>query len=157
MPKVTLSGALHGDYVVREARPDGTLVLVPMMSENANGLPGDGTGTTPDEPVALVAGDDRALVAPGLAAVLQDAVTQAVRLRYGYLGSEHLLLALANVRSGLASDVLVTFGVSAPRVAKIIQEIVPPGTEDHDYRELPFTPRARDASPLRRTKPWGSA
>ena len=46
--------------------------------------------------------------------VLELALRQSLRLRHGYIGTEHILLALVDEGEGLAAAILVKKGVSLP-------------------------------------------
>ena len=46
--------------------------------------------------------------------VLELALRQSLRLRHGYIGTEHILLALVDEGDGLAAAILVKKGVSLP-------------------------------------------
>jgi ATP-dependent Clp protease ATP-binding subunit ClpC len=63
-------------------------------------------GATPDEPAAF---PDAGLT-PRARTVLSLAVDEAQRLHQDYVGTEHLLLALAREGEGLAAGILRTFG-----------------------------------------------
>lgn len=82
---------------------------------------------------------------PGLSEAASDVVGRAVeeaRLRHHrYLGTEHLLLALA-ADEGLAGSTLKRFGVSPERVTEQIQRIIGPG-HSADSATLGITPRTK--------------
>jgi hypothetical protein len=74
-------------------------------------------------------------------AVIGRAVDEARTLRHRYLGTEHLLLALAS-DDGLAGTTLSRLGVSPGDVAEQIQRIVGPG-HSTDSATLGITPRTK--------------
>ncbi|HSQ55735.1 MAG TPA: Clp protease N-terminal domain-containing protein [Gemmata sp.] len=72
---------------------------------------------------------------------------QAHRFRHEYIGTEHLLLGLIEVRDGIASRVLNQCNISIVSVREQVERIVqhgPGGAPDSSGR-LPFTPRAESA------------
>ena len=73
---------------------------------------------------------------------LNQAVNAAETLGHTYIGSEHLLLGLCRVGSGVAAAVLNKNGVTSEKIEKLIIETIGSGTPttlSPDY----FTPRAR--------------
>ena len=84
---------------------------------------------------------------PGLSEAASDVVGRAVeharRLHHRYLGSEHLLLALAS-DDGLAGSTLEHFGVSLEGVTEQIERIIGPG-HSADSATLGMTPRTKRA------------
>ena len=59
--------------------------------------------------------------------VLKIAKTVARELRHPYIGTEHLLVGLKKVYTGVAGQVLALNGVSEENIRKIIDELVSPG------------------------------
>ena len=59
--------------------------------------------------------------------VLKIAKTVARELRHPYIGTEHLLVGLKKVYTGVAGQVLTLNGVSEENIRKIIDELVSPG------------------------------
>ena len=59
--------------------------------------------------------------------VLKIAKTVARELRHPYIGTEHLLVGLKKVYTGVAGQVLALSGVSEENIRKIIDELVSPG------------------------------
>ena len=59
--------------------------------------------------------------------VLKIAKTVARELRHPYIGTEHLLVGLKKVYTGVAGQVLALHGVSEENIRKIIDELVSPG------------------------------
>ena len=56
--------------------------------------------------------------------VVQGAQEQARQLGHGYIGTEHLLLAILSLDGGIARDLLIEAGVSADSVRRAIQREV---------------------------------
>jgi hypothetical protein len=78
------------------------------------------------------------------AAVLTAAATQARRLGHGYVGTEHMLLALFESAESLAARVLSDAGITQARVEEQVIALVEPGT-GLVTGELSVTDRAADA------------
>ena len=76
--------------------------------------------------------------------VLSRCQTEAHRLGHGFVGTEHILLALFEVPEGLAHRVLDEMGIAKPMVDKRVGELIKQST-DFDEGKLPFTPRAKAA------------
>ncbi len=73
---------------------------------------------------------------------LNQAINSASRLGHTYVGSEHLLLGLLRVGSGVAATLLNKYNVTAEKIEEIIQFEIGTGTPTKlspDY----FTPRAK--------------
>jgi ATP-dependent Clp protease ATP-binding subunit ClpA len=68
--------------------------------------------------------------------------TEAHRLGHGFVGTEHILLALFDVPDGLAMRVLDEVGVSKPMVEEQVLALIKPMSATESGR-LPFTPRAK--------------
>ena len=69
---------------------------------------------------------------------------EARGLNHGYIGTEHLLLALMNEGEGIAARVLSEHGVVLTALREQVREIIgggvtPPSPGDH----IPFTPRSK--------------
>ena len=77
-------------------------------------------------------------------AVVSRSETEAHGLGHGFVGTEHILLALFEATDGLAKNVLDGEGISKPMAKEHILALVQRGTasEDEDGK-LPFTPRAK--------------
>lgn len=58
--------------------------------------------------------------------VIIEAENNSERLRHGYIGTEHLLLGLINVKDSVASKVLVSAGITFKEVEKLIEEQIAP-------------------------------
>src|ERR1700733_3416835 len=74
--------------------------------------------------------------------VLREAESEAHRLGHGFVGTEHILLALFDVPDGLAMRVLDEVGVSKPMVEEQVLALIKPMSATESGR-LPFTPRAK--------------
>lgn len=75
--------------------------------------------------------------------VLKSAGDAAADLEHSYIGTEHILLGLAEVHEGVASIVLKNHGVTADRLIDLIDQLIAPvrpvGVTDPGI----FTPRAK--------------
>jgi Clp amino terminal domain, pathogenicity island component len=60
---------------------------------------------------------------------------------HGYIGTEHLLLALYSEPDAIAGKILLAHDITAAAVTAAVREIVPDGDEAY-HGEPPFTPRA---------------
>jgi hypothetical protein len=74
--------------------------------------------------------------------VLVQSEEEAQRLGHGFVGTEHLLLALFESPDGLAAQLLGEAGITRPMVEAQIVALIKPGTASEE-RKLPFTPRAK--------------
>ena len=73
---------------------------------------------------------------------LNQAINAASQMGHTYVGSEHLLLGLLRVGSGVAASVLNKYGVTADKIEELIRTNIGTGTPTKlspDY----FTPRAK--------------
>lgn len=73
---------------------------------------------------------------------LNSAISSAQKLGHTYVGSEHLLLGLLNIGSGVAAAVLNKSGITAEKIEELIKKDIGFGTPTKlspDY----FTPRAK--------------
>jgi hypothetical protein len=82
--------------------------------------------------------------APDARQVLAGAEAEARAMRHGYIGQEHLLLALLGTEEGPVAAILGQFGVSAGKIREAVVALVPPGTRVPEG-ELPLTPRLKQA------------
>lgn len=76
--------------------------------------------------------------------VLARAREHAIRLRHTYVGTEHIVLGLAD-EGGAAGAVLERLGIPAEAVGERVREAVREGTEEAPPGELPYTSLARKA------------
>jgi Clp amino terminal domain, pathogenicity island component len=80
---------------------------------------------------------------PQARAAMVAAQTAARDRRHEWIGTEHLLLGLvANDDGNVAQQALAQLGVNRATVERLVDELVPPGTEPVS-RHIPFTPRAK--------------
>jgi hypothetical protein len=74
--------------------------------------------------------------------VLSQSELEAHRFGHGFVGTEHILLALLEVADGLAVRVLGEVGISKSMAEDHILALIKPGTASEEGK-LPFTPRAK--------------
>ena len=74
--------------------------------------------------------------------VLSQSETEAHRLGHGFVGTEHILLALFDVPGGIALKVLHGAGISKSIVEEQVLELIKRTTASEEGK-LPFTPRAK--------------
>lgn len=74
--------------------------------------------------------------------VLMQAREEALLLRHGYVGTEHILLGIGNEGAGVAHDVLAHFGISHEAIRAGVLGSVKQGTGAH-VGDLPYTSRAK--------------
>jgi hypothetical protein len=74
--------------------------------------------------------------------VVSGSETEARNLGHGFVGTEHILLALFEVADSLAIKVLDEIGISKSMVAEHVAEIITRATPAGEAK-LPFTPRAK--------------
>src|SRR5580698_9325434 len=74
--------------------------------------------------------------------VLVNSETEAHRLGHGFVGTEHILLALFDVAESLALSVLDEVGVTKAAVEGRVVQLIKTATPSEGGR-LPFTPRAK--------------
>ncbi|MBD3286007.1 AAA domain-containing protein [candidate division WOR-3 bacterium] len=86
-------------------------------------------------------GTEQIYLAPRLKRVLDRAAQEASRLKDEYIGTEHMFLALAEEREGLAARLLADFGITTDKIYKALQKIrgtqriTSPDAESH-YQSL---------------------
>ena len=74
---------------------------------------------------------------------LNQAISSACRMGHTYVGSEHLLLGLLKIGSGVAASVLNRFDITSEKIEELISINIGAGTPTKlspDY----FTPRAKN-------------
>ncbi len=59
-------------------------------------------------------------ISPNLNRVLENALKQADRLKDDYVSTEHLLLALAEIKDTAAQEILATQGITTEKVLKVL-------------------------------------
>jgi len=87
-------------------------------------------------------------LAPAARESLELAPDEARRFHHDFVGTEHVLLGLAQSQSGVVSNVMRRLGVSAPAIRVEIEKIVSSGPAHDLPIRIPFTPRARKALQL---------
>jgi len=75
--------------------------------------------------------------------VLAMAREEAVRMKYGYVGTEHILLGLIREGEGVAATVLQNLSVELDDLQQVIEENVPQGNVDNPGPDLPYASRAK--------------
>lgn len=101
-----------------------------------------GKGITPSELAARFRDGQFELFTMRARRVLTLAQEEALRLRHGYIGTEHLLLGLVHENGGVASQVLSNLGVEVERVRQAVEAIVSPGTQAVEGEPV-LTPRTK--------------
>lgn len=80
--------------------------------------------------------------------VIQAAREEAILLNHDYLGTEHLLLALAKQSDCIAAIVISQVGLNADDIEREIRELVEPGPSKVSASEIPFSVHAKTAMEL---------
>src|SRR6266516_4086287 len=76
--------------------------------------------------------------------VLQAAREEAARLRNGFVGTEHLLLALVRDRGGVAQRVLLSFQADREGIRRAVESKLKPGESAiAERQDLPYTSSAK--------------
>jgi len=75
--------------------------------------------------------------------VMSLANKEGVRFNHDYVGTEHVLLGLIRVGTGVAAHVLRNLDVDSRSIRLEVEKMVPPGPETVTMRQLPLTPRAK--------------
>ena len=91
---------------------------------------------------------------------IQIAKRIAKELKHPYVGTEHLLLGLGKVSSGVAAQALAANGVTEENVRRVIKELVSPVEQGHVIAHPEISPRLEyildiaqeDAAHLRSTE-----
>jgi ATP-dependent Clp protease ATP-binding subunit ClpC len=78
---------------------------------------------------------------PRAARILELARKEAVRFNHNFVGTEHVLLGLLELGSGVAVNVLQNQGLHTDVVRKEIEKQIGAGPEQHIIGHIPFTPR----------------
>lgn len=73
--------------------------------------------------------------------VLRIAKTTAKELNHPYVGTEHLMIGLRKVYTGVAGQILASNGVSEENILKVVDELVTPGTAVMVETEPQMSPR----------------
>ena len=80
--------------------------------------------------------------------VLDLANKEAIRFNHDYVGTEHILLGLIRVGTGVAAHVLRNLNVDSKMIRMEVEKTVPAGPETVTMGRLPFTPRAKKVCEL---------
>ncbi|HET8708676.1 MAG TPA: Clp protease N-terminal domain-containing protein, partial [Candidatus Saccharimonadales bacterium] len=80
-------------------------------------------------------------VSPRVKAVLEDAFQVARELGHGYIGPEHLLIALADENEGMAGDVLRKYGLTPQALRQKTVTVVGKGAKDGRMEHKSTTPK----------------
>jgi ATP-dependent Clp protease ATP-binding subunit ClpC len=75
--------------------------------------------------------------------VLQLAGQEAERLQHDFVGTEHLLLGLIALGSGIAVNVMVRHGFTLDAVRAEVERYVGKGPEEIVRKPIPYTPRTK--------------
>ncbi len=76
-------------------------------------------------------------------AVMQIADRQAQQLNHPYIGTQYILLAIAEHGTGVAATVLTSLGIDVPQIPSIVCSIFEQGSDRESIGRLPQTPRAK--------------
>ncbi len=105
-----------------------------------------GTEKEPDE------GQVEVTVSPRVKSVLENAFQIARELGHGYIGPEHLLIALAEEDEGMAGDVLRKYGLTSQALRQKTVKVVGKGAKEGRVESKSTTPQldkySRDLSKL---------
>ena len=108
-----------------------------------------GTEKKPDE------GQVEVTVSPRVKSVLENAFQIARELGHGYIGPEHLLIALAEEDEGMAGDVLRKYGLTSQALRQKTVKVVGKGAKEGRVESESTTPQldkySRDLSELARS------
>lgn len=108
-----------------------------------------GTEKKPDE------GQVEVTVSPRIKSVLENAFQIARELGHGYIGPEHLLIALAEEDEGMAGDVLRKYGLTSQALRQKTVKVVGKGAKEGRVESESTTPQldkySRDLSELARS------
>ena len=108
-----------------------------------------GTEKKPDE------GQVEVTVSPRIKSVLENAFQTARELGHGYIGPEHLLIALAEEDEGMAGDVLRKYGLTSQALRQKTVKVVGKGAKEGRVESESTTPQldkySRDLSELARS------
>ena len=77
--------------------------------------------------------------------VMQLANQEAIRFNHENIGTEHILLGLVKVGSGVAAEVLKNLGVDLRRIRLEVEKIVQSGPDMVTIGKLPWDPRTKNA------------
>tara|TARA_B100000003_G_scaffold207487_1_gene225170 strand:- start:65 stop:2521 length:2457 start_codon:yes stop_codon:yes gene_type:complete len=74
--------------------------------------------------------------------ILKHAKEDAIRLGHSYVGSEHLLIGLLKIRSGISSKIFELYDIDIESVIKMIEDIINTSESTMTLGHLPLTIRA---------------
>jgi len=77
-----------------------------------------------------------------LQAILKYAKEDAIRLGHSYVGSEHLLIGLLKIESGISSKIFELYDIDIESVIKMIEDIINTSESTMTLGHLPLTIRA---------------
>lgn len=99
-------------------------------------------------------GQVEVMVSPRIKAILENSFRVSQELGHGYIGPEHLLIALANEEEGMAGDVLRKYGLTAEALRQKTVKVVGKGAKEGRVESKTNTPQldkySRDLSRLAR-------
>jgi ATP-dependent Clp protease ATP-binding subunit ClpC len=78
---------------------------------------------------------------PRAARIFELARMEATRFKHNFIGTEHVLLGLLELGSGVAVNVLKNHGLHTDVVRKEIEKQIGAGPEQQIIGHIPFTPR----------------
>ena len=67
----------------------------------------------------------------------------ALSFHHDYIGTEHMLLGIVQVGSGVAASALESLGVDRGQIRRQVEERMSPGLAPVTQGQLPFTPRGK--------------
>jgi ATP-dependent Clp protease ATP-binding subunit ClpC len=70
---------------------------------------------------------------------------EAARLNHNFIGTEHVLLGLLKLESGVAANVLRRQGVDLKKVRASVEELIRRAPDERILKPIPFTPRVKAA------------
>lgn len=73
------------------------------------------------------------------------ACDEAHALRHGYVGTEHLLIALADENSSIAVTILRSFGLDQRQIRAEVERLIPPSDKESRHRKLPLSSACKKA------------
>jgi len=76
---------------------------------------------------------------------LQLGGKEALSFHHDFIGTEHVLLGLLELETGVVRGVLQRLGVNPKTVRNEIEKVVGPGATPRPTNELPYTPRVKKA------------
>ncbi|TMB95039.1 MAG: hypothetical protein E6J42_10960 [Chloroflexi bacterium] len=89
----------------------------PSMSGQYSSSVGFSGGCRGDRPATSALG-----ISPGAKRALETSVDEARAMGHDYIGTEHLLLALARKRKDIATGMLASMGVTQQRIGAVAEE-----------------------------------